>query len=852
MKKRLCALLSCVFLFTAMLGAMPSQAETGARESGKPMLSGMFIAPTLTGREDAWTQDDWNTAMEQMKGIGVDQVVVQYAVYFYSEYNKAYFYTPAFETAETGTEAQRQQLPFILQAAKAAGVQVWLGLSLYEDAWFSGITSAFNDVDSAGRSQFLTESEQYAERVFDDLWSQFQGEYGDTIAGWYLPFEFNNENLTQGNGGIDRLINDYYAPLTAHIKAVTPAKPTMCSPLVYTPLKGEADPAKLENWKTLLQSIWTNSRMDIIAPQDGCGWESSTKETIVPWYQAMAEAKQAAQPARDSKGWGEAVAWNNPEVYSMNPMGVMTTKRFTDNMAAIDQYVDAHVSFSLHSFVHLDQAKSGTSTVNEAFYKAYRYYYENGALYVPSTPIPTPANAQAAVNGFGVTVTFDRVDVGEDQPIAGYELWRKEADAGDAELVRIQEVQQAAPGESLAISDAQLEPGRSYEYRLYAVDGTGNRSGEPAVLKVEIPSYGIALNREFGDSLGSSVAVTAGDFLNGEASGDAAGLTAGTGSFAFALTDRNTIGKYTLTCDLGGEKTVGFAYLQLQNNPFVGSEVFLPEKIDVLADGKSIAVVYPYKEYGSSATGGVWIPIDFGEAVTARQIQLVVTQKYANSEISVLRIYEASATSAATPDYLEPVNLVEGQPVYFNTSSMQNFTPADHLFGIVNNTIDMLTGQFTSETLTYKSAPATSLLTHGLSRGPSVAWSEDGNNTAWLRVQNMGGEFVMEVDIPSPSILQAVEMQWLLDRDSAVFLPSYIEVYGTTAQGAEELIGTAYRPSEVMIDFDKEVSADNTHRVETVAFRVPVESNKLYKKISLRISPQYANNAHFIKSVAVY
>lgn len=183
---------------------------------------------------------------------------------------------------------------------------------------------------------------------------------------------------------------------------------------------------------------------------------------------------------------------------------------------------------------------------------------------------------------------------------------------------------------------------------------------------------------------------------------------------------------------------------------------------------------------------------------------------------------------------------------------MQNFTPADHLFGVVNNTIDLLTGQFTSETLTYKSAPATSLLTHGLSRGPSVAWSEDGNNTAWLRVQNMGGEFVMEVDIPSPSILQAVEMQWLLDRDSAVFLPSYIEVYGTTAQGAEELIGTAYRPSEIMIDFDKEVSADNTHRVETVAFRVPVESNKLYKKISLRISPQYANNAHFIKSVAVY
>lgn len=849
MKNRFCALACCLVLFTAMFGATASQAS--AKESEKPMLSGMFVAPSLTGGDDAWSQDNWNTAMQQMKAIGVNKVIVQYAVFFYSGFNKAYFYTPTFETAGAEGEAQKQ-IPYILEAAKSAGIKVWLGLSLYEDAWFSGITNAFNDVDASGNSQFLTESEAYAEQVFDDLWNQFKGEYGDTIGGWYLPFEFNNVNLTTGNGGNDRLINNYYKPLTAHIKEVTPDKPTLCSPLVYTSLKREATDSELAVWRTLLQDIWSKTQLDIIAPQDGCGWESSMKETIVPWYQAMEEARKAAQPIRQNAGWGEAIAWNNPEAYSMNPMGVMTIRRLTDNMASIDQYVEEHISFSLHSLVYFPEKKSGTNTVNEMFYKAYKYYYENGKLYEPSSPIPAPGNISTKINGFDVAFTFDRVDVGNDQPIAGYELWRKAAGTDDETLVRIQEAQQVAVGEQVSIIDSQLTPGVSYEYWLYAVDGTGNRSGEPAKLQVDIPTGGIALNREYGKILGGEVSVSAGDLLNISVSGETSGLTAGTAAVRFSLNEAGTIGKYTLTCALDGEKTVGYLYLRFQNTPFIGSEVFLPEKVDVLADGKPVAVVYPFKEYGSSSTGGVWIPIDLGQAITATKLQLIVTQKYANSEVSALRVYEAYSTAAATEDYVEPVNLVEGQPVYFNTQGMQNFSVDGHLFGVTNNIIDLLSGTFESETLLYKSAPATSLLTHGHGGGPSVGWSEDGNNTSWLKIQGMGGTFVMEVDIPSPSLIKAVETEWLLDRDAAVFLPSYIEVYGTTSKGVQELLGTAYRPSEVMLDFDKAPSADNTHRVETKAFRIMVDSTKLYKKISLKVYPQYGDNAHFVKSVSVY
>lgn len=88
------------------------------------MLSGMFVAPELTSGSDACNQDDWNTIMTQMKGVGIETIVVQYAVQYYNDTVKTYYYNPTFETpASPDNGGYRNQIPFMLEAAKANGMK---------------------------------------------------------------------------------------------------------------------------------------------------------------------------------------------------------------------------------------------------------------------------------------------------------------------------------------------------------------------------------------------------------------------------------------------------------------------------------------------------------------------------------------------------------------------------------------------------------------------------------------------------------------------------------------------------------------------------------------------------------
>lgn len=109
--------------------------------------------------------------------------------------------------------------------------------------------AGFSDLNAKGESTFLVSSAAYSKDVFDDLWKQFGSEYGDVIAGWYLPFEFNNDAVKNENGSLPRLIKNFYQPLTNHIKSVTPDKPILISPLVYAPLTEAPTADKLDQWR---------------------------------------------------------------------------------------------------------------------------------------------------------------------------------------------------------------------------------------------------------------------------------------------------------------------------------------------------------------------------------------------------------------------------------------------------------------------------------------------------------------------------------------------------------------------------------------------------------------------------
>ena len=66
-------------------------------ENEMPLLKGMFAATELTTQWTPWTQEDWNSMASQLKAVGMETLVVQYAVQYYSQSYKVYYYVPGFD-----------------------------------------------------------------------------------------------------------------------------------------------------------------------------------------------------------------------------------------------------------------------------------------------------------------------------------------------------------------------------------------------------------------------------------------------------------------------------------------------------------------------------------------------------------------------------------------------------------------------------------------------------------------------------------------------------------------------------------------------------------------------------------
>ena len=86
------------FFLILQMTVMLFPAVAGAEEERKmPLLSGMFVATELTTQGEPWTQEDWNSVASQLKAVGMETLVVQYAVQYYSQSYKVYYYVPGFD-----------------------------------------------------------------------------------------------------------------------------------------------------------------------------------------------------------------------------------------------------------------------------------------------------------------------------------------------------------------------------------------------------------------------------------------------------------------------------------------------------------------------------------------------------------------------------------------------------------------------------------------------------------------------------------------------------------------------------------------------------------------------------------
>ena len=220
-------------------------AATGCRAPG--MITGTFCAGWMGKQDEGW----WERELKDMKTLGFDVIIFQHATF-----GERTFYAPA----TVGLPAPDGDTIGTLMAAaeKAGGFEIHLGLGFPEDWGYSGATTL---------EQYRA-LEKFNETVADDLYRNYSK--FKCFAGWYIPQEIDSTRSWEPVSAapdtpMGRLLEGYYRPIMAYLKAKDPGKPVSIAPFF-----GESamPPAVFRDWWALLLE---SCPLDILMMQDGIG-----------------------------------------------------------------------------------------------------------------------------------------------------------------------------------------------------------------------------------------------------------------------------------------------------------------------------------------------------------------------------------------------------------------------------------------------------------------------------------------------------------------------------------------------------------------------------------------------------
>lgn len=331
-------------------------------------VSGVFTVPGLSEKA---TKKEWQLALQNMKEIGIDTVIIQYSYQRDPLYgDKVYFPFYGVDTASDAQEypLRRDQIEHILAAAQKNGMKVYLGLQLAEREWF--------DEDQYQNEAWLTEQCRFSLELADSLWDHFGKAYADTIAGWYLPFEF--ESSEEYYGYFPRMTECYYVPLTEALKSSLQFGnlEIMISPLQY----GQDDKAA---WQENLETVLSGAQIDIIAPQDGIGYGTQDHSTVSKWFKATKEAVEMVNRkySKSIRLWGNCENYmrlrNPDEPDSVARRKPMNIAKFIKSLDMAAPYAEKLITFSLHRWDTVLDCGSAEG-LNQSYYEAYKRYFFSG------------------------------------------------------------------------------------------------------------------------------------------------------------------------------------------------------------------------------------------------------------------------------------------------------------------------------------------------------------------------------------------------------------------------------------------------------------------------------------------
>jgi len=310
-------------------GPTPTPAPTRTPGNNTNVWQGSFFQPSLT---DPWTATNFATEFQYMWDVKMDHAIWQWTAD--SKDSKPVHMWPYYPTTLAAFHQKNSYdaVGVSLAQAQAKGLKIWLGLN-WDDDWWSKY---------ANDNTWLTTQFGYSKQIAQELWNRYGGQYGNTIAGFYLTMEMDNVNFTTTTTQ-DRMIAVYTD--TANYIHTNTGKPVMVAPFFNTSIGQDA-----QTYANMWGYIVANAPIDVVAVQDGIGVGHSTLANIGSWLSPLRNAIKAARPS--TQFWSDLETLN-PD-YTTAPVS-----RVIDQLNAEKAYVDKFTTFS---FNHYGSPQQGNKT----------------------------------------------------------------------------------------------------------------------------------------------------------------------------------------------------------------------------------------------------------------------------------------------------------------------------------------------------------------------------------------------------------------------------------------------------------------------------------------------------------
>lgn len=294
------------------------------------VITGSFVQPWYVER---WRPKDWEEKISDLQDLGVtDHLIWQWTVDSGSK--KSWYPTriPGFKKAHG--MGLKDPLGACLSQVKKSGMKIWLGLNWNYDWWDN----------YANNKEWLKNEFDISIKVADELWGLYGNSYKNTIAGFYLTTEMDNDNFADLKSQDNMKLE--FKRVIDHIHRII-GKPVMIAPFC-----SDSGCMSQYEWQIMWENILSTADIDVINLQDGCGSSDdgrtthTTIKTVGSWFAVTKRAIRKVRPSTQ--------LWADLETFDMdaddNYYPVKDFSRVLAQAKAVEPYVSRISSFAVIHF----------------------------------------------------------------------------------------------------------------------------------------------------------------------------------------------------------------------------------------------------------------------------------------------------------------------------------------------------------------------------------------------------------------------------------------------------------------------------------------------------------------------